>query len=51
MTLEPQASAYFPYLEKPEQIIQKSICKHGGEHIVRDNNSQAVVKQKAVQVS
>lgn len=28
MTLKLQASAYFSYLEKPEQIIQKSICKH-----------------------
>ena len=39
MTPELQASAYFPYLEKPEQIIQKSICKQGGERIVIDNNS------------
>lgn len=50
MTLELYASAYFPYLEKPEQIIQKSICKLRGEHRVLDNNSQAIVKQKVVKV-
>lgn len=50
MTLELQASAYFSYLEKVEQIIQKSICKHRGECIVLDNNSQTVVKQNVVKV-
>jgi hypothetical protein len=50
MTLELQASAYFPYLEKLEQIIQKSICKLRGEHRRPDNNSAAVVEQKAVKV-
>lgn len=50
MTLKLQASANFPYLEKPEQIIQKSICKQRGEHIVLGNKSQAIVKQKVVKV-
>lgn len=50
MTLELQASAYFPYLGKPEQIIQKSICKHREQHLVPDNNSQAIVRQKVVKV-
>lgn len=50
MILELQASAYFSYLEKPEQIIQKSICKHRGECIVLDNNSQTVVEQNIVKV-
>lgn len=50
MILELQASAYFSYLEKPEQIIQKSICKLRGKHIELDNNSHTVVKQNVVKV-